>query len=57
MRTSGCLKVVLNASIVPGMKFATSGENCLRFTHIDGVYLVKVSNFERLEKFLDLLLV
>lgn len=43
MRTSGSLKVILNASIVGGMKFGISGENCLRFANIDGIYLVKAS--------------
>ncbi|XP_074598046.1 ran-binding protein 3-like [Brevipalpus obovatus] len=41
MRTSGSLKVILNALIVVGMKFELSNERCLRFTNIDGIYLLK----------------
>ncbi|XP_015783632.1 ran-binding protein 3 [Tetranychus urticae] len=41
MRTAGSLKVILNASIVSGMKFELSNEKCLRFTCIDGIYLFK----------------
>ena len=42
MRTSGVLRVILNAHIVAGMKFELANDNCLRFTNVDGIYLVKV---------------
>ena len=42
MRTAGSLKVILNTSIVAGMKFELSKERCLQFTNIDGIYLIKV---------------
>jgi hypothetical protein len=45
MRTAGSLKVILNTSIVAGMKFELSKERCLQFTNIDGIYLIKVSLF------------
>ncbi|RWS30245.1 ran-binding protein 3-like isoform X1 [Leptotrombidium deliense] len=41
MRTSGSLKVILNSIIVAGMKFELSNEQCLRFTNLDGIYLIK----------------
>ncbi|RWS01984.1 ran-binding protein 3-like isoform X1, partial [Dinothrombium tinctorium] len=41
MRTSGSLKVILNSFIVAGMKFELSNEQCLRFTNVDGIYLIK----------------
>lgn len=43
MRTSGAHKVILNVPLVAGMKFELSNENKLRFTAIDGIYLIKVS--------------
>ena len=43
MRTTGALRVILNAHIVAGMKFELANDNCLRFTYVDGIYLIKVS--------------
>ena len=42
MRTTGVLRVILNAHIVAGMKFDFANDNCLRFTYVDGIYLIKV---------------
>ncbi|CAG2100412.1 unnamed protein product [Medioppia subpectinata] len=41
MRTSGALRVILNAHVVSGMRFDVSNEQCLRFTNVDGIYLIK----------------
>ncbi|CAG2174330.1 unnamed protein product, partial [Oppiella nova] len=41
MRTSGALRVILNAHLVSGMRFDMSNEQCLRFTNVDGIYLIK----------------
>ncbi len=45
MRTSGALRVILNAHIMAGMKFELSNEQCLRFSNVDGIYLIKVGIF------------
>lgn len=42
MRTSGVLRVILNAHVVAGMKVELANDNCLRFTNVDGIYLIKV---------------
>ncbi|KAI2806144.1 hypothetical protein RDWZM_009288 [Blomia tropicalis] len=43
MRTTGALRVILNAHIVAGMKFELANDNCLRFTYVDGIYLIKAN--------------
>ena len=46
MRTAGAYRLILNALIVAGMTFELASENCLRFTYVDGIYMIKVvSNF------------
>lgn len=42
MRTTGALRVILNAHLVAGMKFELANDNCLRFTNVDGIYMIKV---------------
>lgn len=42
MRTSGALRVILNAHIVAGMKFELVNNHCLQFTYVDGIYMIKV---------------
>lgn len=42
MRTVGALRLILNANIVAGMTFELANENCLRFTYVDGIYMLKV---------------
>lgn len=42
MRTAGAYRLILNALIVAGMTFELDNENCLRFTYIDGIYMIKV---------------
>ena len=42
MRTAGAYRLILNALIVAGMTFELASENCLRFTYIDGIYMIKV---------------
>ncbi len=42
MRTTGALRVILNAHLVAGMKFEPANDNCLRFTNVDGIYMIKV---------------
>ncbi|KPM04077.1 hypothetical protein QR98_0025160 [Sarcoptes scabiei] len=41
MRTVGALRLILNANIVAGMTFELANENCLRFTYVDGIYMLK----------------
>ena len=56
MRTTGSLKVILNASLVVGMKFETNNESAdyLRFTTVDGIHLIRVSpDLSRLRKWSD----
>lgn len=43
MRTSGALRVILNAHVVAGMKFELANDNCLRFTNVDGIYMIKAN--------------
>ncbi|KAI1282162.1 Ran-binding protein 3 [Halotydeus destructor] len=41
MRTAGSLKVILNCSLVVGMKFTLTADKHFRFTNVDGIFLVK----------------
>lgn len=42
MRTAGSLKLILNCLIISGMKFElTNDSKCLRFSNVDGIYLIK----------------
>ena len=42
MRTAGSFKLILNCLIISGMKFElTNDSKCLRFSNVDGIYLVK----------------
>ena len=42
MRTAGSLKLILNCLIIRGMKFElTNDSKCLRFSNVDGIYLIK----------------
>ncbi|KAH9412722.1 Ran-binding protein 3 [Dermatophagoides pteronyssinus] len=43
MRTAGAYRLILNALIVAGMTFELASENCLRFTYIDGIYMIKAN--------------
>lgn len=43
MRTTGALRVILNAHLVAGMKFEPANDNCLRFTNVDGIYMIKAN--------------
>ena len=45
MRTAGALRVILNTHLVAGMKFELANEQCLRFTNVEGIFLIKVINF------------
>lgn len=47
MRTSGALRVILNTHLVAGMKFELANDQCLRFTNIDGIFLIKASPTKR----------
>lgn len=44
MRTAGALRVILNTHLVAGMKFELANEQCLRFTNVEGIFLIKVIN-------------
>lgn len=43
MRTAGAYRLILNALIVAGMTFELASENCLRFTYVDGIYMIKAN--------------
>jgi hypothetical protein len=55
MRTTGSLKVILNSSIVVGMKNERNNEHCLSFTNIEGLYMVKgrENDMEQLHSAID----
>lgn len=40
MRTAGSLKLILNCLIISGMKIEITSD-CLRFSNLDGIYLIK----------------